>query len=183
MRLADPVGRVYAEALFGLAKAQGVVDDVSAELAEFRKLALGHPEIDEFLETPIVDPEAKVKVLRKAIEGRVSDLVMDFLCLVVEKRRFGAFPGIVDAYQGMADEHAGRMRATLRTAAPASPALKDEIAAVLSKGRGDRVLLDAEVDPTLLGGAVVTVDDRVYDGSLRSRLLRFRQQLIRSERP
>ena len=131
----------------------------------------------------MVEPAAKVEALRKSLEGRVSALLADFLCLVVEKRRFDAFPGIVDAYLGMADVHAGRMRASLRTAAPVAAALREEIAAVLSKGIGRRVALDATVDPALLGGAVVTVDDRVYDGSLRSRLLRFRQQLIRSERP
>lgn len=175
--LADPVGRVYAEALFDLAKERNVVDDVGAELDEFGKLAAAHPEIGEFLATPVVEPGAKVEALRKALEGRVSPLLADFLCLVVEKRRFDAFSGIADAYRGMADAHAGRMRASLRTAAPVAAALRDEIAAVLSKGTGKRVTLDAAVDPALLGGAVVTMDDRVYDGSLRSRLLRFRQQL------
>jgi F-type H+-transporting ATPase subunit delta len=181
--LADPVGRVYAEALFGIARDRMVVDDVGAELSDFRRLALDHPEIGSFLSTPVVEPSDKVAALREALEGRVSPLVADFLCLVVEKRRFGAFAAIVDAYRGLADAHAGRLRASLRTAAPVAPALEDEIAAVLGRGSGGLVVLDTEVDPALLGGAVVTVDDRVYDGSLRTRLRRFRQQLIRSERP
>jgi F-type H+-transporting ATPase subunit delta len=183
VRLADPLGRVYAEALFGIATERGVVDDVGAELEEFQKLSRGQPQIGEFLATPVVDPDLKVAVLRKAVEGRVSPLVADFLCLVVEKRRFAAFPRIVDAYRGLADGHAGRVRATLRTAAPVAAALRDEIAAALTRRTGSKIAMDAEVDPALLGGAVVLVDDRIYDGSLRSRLLRFRKQLIRSERP
>jgi F-type H+-transporting ATPase subunit delta len=181
--LADPLGRVYAEALFSLAKDRGVVDDVGAELVEFLELAHRHPEIGAFLATPVVDPSVKVSTLRKAVEGRLSALVADFVSLVVEKRRFAAFPHIVEAYRGLADQHAGRMHASVRTAAPLPPALKEEMASVLSRGLGRRVELDEEVDKSLVGGAVVTVDDRIYDGSLRSRLMRFRQQLIRSERP
>lgn len=181
--LADPLGRVYAEALFSLAKDRNVVDEVGGEIGEFLELARRHPEIAAFLATPVVDPSVKVATLRKAVEGRVSALVADFVSLVVEKRRFGAFPRIVEAYRALADQHAGRMRASVHAAAPLPPALRDEIASVLSRGLGCRVELDEEVDKSLVGGAVVTVDDRIYDGSLRSRLMRFRQQLIRSERP
>jgi F-type H+-transporting ATPase subunit delta len=183
VKLADPLGRVYAEALFGIAEERGLVDDVGAELDEFQALARRQPEIGDFLATPVVEPDVKVAALRKAIEGRLSPLVCDFLCLVVQKRRFGAFTRIVDAYRGLADGHAGRVRATLRTAAPVAPSLRDEIVEVLTRRVGRRIAMDAEVDPALLGGAVVLVDDRIYDGSLRSRLKRFRKQLIRSERP
>lgn len=183
MKLADPLGRVYAEAMFSLASDRGVVDDVAAELTDFRKLSEEDPRIGEFLTTPVVEPAVKVTALRAAIEGRVSPVVADFLCLLVEKRRFAAFGRIVDAYVAMADEKAGRMRASVRTAAPLSPALREQIAAVLSDALKSRVELETEVDPSLLGGAVVTVDDRTYDGSLRSRLRRFRKQLTRSGRP
>jgi F-type H+-transporting ATPase subunit delta len=63
------------------------------------------------------------------------------------------------------------------------PAVREEIAALLTRAMGRRVELDTQIDAGLVGGAVVTVDDRVYDGSLRTRLSRFRTQLIRSEGP
>ncbi len=181
MKLADPLGRVYAEALFSIARDREVVDEVGAEIAALLELSRAHPEIGAFLETPVVEPAAKVKALSAALEGRVSKLVADFACLIVEKRRFGAFAQVVDAYGSMADEHAGRMRASVKSAAPLAAALREEIASLLGSRLGRRVELDAEVDGALVGGAVVTVDDRVYDGSLRTRLARFRTQLIRSE--
>lgn len=183
MRLADPLGRVYAEAMFSLAVDRNVVDDVAAELADFLRIAQENPAIGNFLTTPVVEPAAKVQALRRALEGRVSPVVADFVCLIVEKRRFAAFGRVVDAYRALADERAGRMRASVRTATALSPVLRDEIAAVLAGALGARIELEAEVDPSLLGGAVVTVDDRTYDGSLRTRLRRFRKQLTRSGRP
>jgi len=183
VKLADPLGRVYAEALFSIASDRGVVDDVAEELAGFLELAREHPEIGAFLGSPVIEPSAKVGALRKSLEGRISTLVADFVCLLVEKRRFAAFARIVDAYRSMADAHAGRVRASVQTAAPLAPAQRDAIAALLSGALSARVELATRVDASLLGGAVVTVDDRTYDGSLRTRLRRFRKQLIRSGRP
>jgi F-type H+-transporting ATPase subunit delta len=169
--------------MFSLAVDRDVVDEVGRELEDFLALSRENPAVVDFLETPVVEPSAKVAALRKALEGRASTVLMDFLCLVVEKRRFAAFPRIVEAYRALADEQAGRVRAAVRTATPLTPAQRDEITAVLAGALKAEVELEAEVDPALLGGAVVTVDDRTYDGSLRSRLRRFRTQLIRSERP
>ena len=183
MRLADPLGRVYAEAMFSLAVDRGLVDGIAQELDDFLRVSRENPGIEDFLTTPVVESSAKVAALRKALEGRASDVLADFLCLLVEKHRFAAFPRIVEAYRGLADERAGRVRASVRTATALSPAMRDEIVAVLSSALKAEVQLDADVDPALLGGAVVTVDDRTYDGSLRSRLRRFRKQLTRSERP
>jgi F-type H+-transporting ATPase subunit delta len=181
VKLADPLGRVYAEALFSIARDRSQVEEVGGEIADLVELSRAHPEIGEFLATPVVESAAKVSVLGTAFEGRVSPLVADFVCLVVEKHRFGAFAQVVDAYRTMADEHAGRMRASVRSATALPAAVREEIASLLSREWGRRVELDAETDATLVGGAVVTVDDRVYDGSLRTRLSRFRTQLIRSE--
>ena len=183
MTLADPLGRVYAEAMFSLAVDRGLVDETAQELEDFLRLSWENPGIEDFLTTPVVESSAKVAALRTALEGRTSVVLADFLCLVVEKHRFAAFPRIVEAYRDLADARAGRVRASVRTPTALSPALKDEIAAVLSGALKASVQLEAEVDPALLGGVVVTVDDRTYDGSLRSRLRRFRKQLIRSERP
>ena len=183
MKLADPLGRVYAEALFSIARDRGVVDEVGREIDGLVEMSRTHPEIGEFLATPVVEASVKVAALRTALEGRASEVVVDFACLVVEKRRFAAFGRIAEAYRTMADEHAGRMRASVRSAAALEPAVREEIAALLTRATGRRVELDAEIDAGLVGGAVVTVDDRVYDGSLRTRLSRFRTQLIRSEGP
>jgi len=180
MMLTHPVARVYAEALFGLARDRSVAEDVARELEEFRALVQGDARIEQFLVTPAIEPSEKVAHLKAALSGRVSDLVTDFLCLLVEKRRFTAFGLIVDAVRALADEHAGRVRVSVLSAAPLSDPLRQELASALKDMLDRRIEIEAETEPQLMGGAVVRIGDKVWDGSLRARLNGFRKQLVRS---
>jgi F-type H+-transporting ATPase subunit delta len=177
--LLDPVARPYSEALFGLARDRGVVDEVGTQLAEFRDAVRQDELVEAFFSSPVIEPEEKIERLREALGGRAQDMVVDFLCLVTEKGRFGALEDIVDGYLALADEHAGRVRVSLRTAVAIQEGLRREMAEALRAGLQRTVELEAEIDPAMLGGAVVTIGDKVYDGSLRSRLSRFRQQIAR----
>jgi len=178
--LANPVGRVYAEALFGLAKEQGRVDGYDEELRGFLAIVKGDRAIAAFLESPVLEPEDKIRILRKALGGAASDTVVDFLCLLVEKRRIDALSVIVEAYGALADEHAHRTRVGVRTATTLAGDLQTEIAAMLREALSREIAIEAETEPALLGGAVVAIGDRVYDGSVRTRLHRFRRNLTRS---
>lgn len=180
MLLASPVARVYAEALFGIAQDAGTVDEIGGELRSFLDLARSTPEIERFLSTPVIEPAVKVEHLRRALAGRASDVIADFLCLLVEKRRTGALASIVEAYQALADEHAGRARVSVRTATPLSEGLRREITEALRAQLAKQVVIDEEVEPAILGGAVVAIGDRVYDGSIRNRINAFRRQIMRS---
>ena len=80
----------------------------------------------------------------------------------------------------VADEHAGRSRISVRTATPLPNSLRKEIDDVLRSALERTILVEAEIDPTLTGGAVVSIGDKVYDGSIRGRLNQFRKQIMRS---
>jgi F-type H+-transporting ATPase subunit delta len=178
--LANPVARVYAEALFAIARERSARDQTVDELAEFQTLVQESPDIKRFLTTPVLEPSVKVQLLRQAIEGRLSEVVCDFLCLLVEKRRATALPSIVEALRALADEHAGRARVSVQTATPLPDPLRFEIESLLQEGLRKQIALEPEIEPALMGGAVITIGDKVYDGSIRTRLTRFRKQIMRS---
>jgi len=180
MLLASPVARVYAEALFGIAQDAGTVDEIGGELRSFVELVRADPDIERFLWTPVIEPAVKVEHLRRAMNGRASDVTVDFLCLLVEKRRTGALESIADAYRALADEHAGRARVSVVSATPLSEGVRREITEALRSQLGKQVVIDEEVEPAILGGAVVAIGDRVYDGSIRNRITAFRRQIMRS---
>jgi F-type H+-transporting ATPase subunit delta len=178
--LASPVARVYAEALFGIARDRGEVEALGAELREFTELVHAAPDLERFLATPVLEPAVKVAHLRKALEGRASAVMTDFLSLLVAKRRAGQLRWIADAYRAMADEHAARARISVRTARPLSEELRGELERMLRGLLSKEIVIDSEVEPALLGGAVVGIGDKVYDGSIRNRLGQFRKQIMRS---
>jgi F-type H+-transporting ATPase subunit delta len=175
-----PVARVYAEALFAIAQERSVVDEVGAELQTFLHLLEEEPEIDRFLDSPVLEPLVKVTHLKKAFAGNLSDLVADFLCLLVQKRRTSALPLIASAYRSMADSWAKRARVEVRSARPLTEPLRSELESLLRSSLNKEIALDAEVEPALMGGAVITIGDRVYDGTIRNRLAKFRKQMMRS---
>lgn len=178
--LASPVARVYAEALFGIAKDRGEVDATGQELQDFLALVRDNRDIATFLSTPLLEPAVKVGHLRKALDGRCSEMVCDFLCFLVGKRRADALGMIVAAYRDMADRHASRTRVKVRTATPLSEPARAELESVLRKSLSKEVVIDHVLEPEMLGGAIVGIGDKVYDGSVRNRLNQFRKQIMRS---
>lgn len=175
-----PVARVYTEALIDIARAKSAIEETGAELEQFGSLLEKNPQIERLFDSPIVEASAKVDLLRRALQGNVSDLVTDFLCLLLEKGRFAAFPSILDAYREIADEHAGRARVHVATAAPLQPTLRQQIQSAVARALAREIVLEDRVEPALVGGAVITIGDKVYDGSLATRLTRSKKQIMRS---
>ena len=178
--LVSPVARVYAEALFSIARERSQVDEIGQELHEFLKLTRDEPSIARFLESPVIEVSEKVKHLRDALKGRVLDTVADFLCLLVEKRRANALRLIAEAYRSMADDEAGRERVSVTTATELDPAQRRQIEEMLATKLQKRIAVEERIEPSLLGGAVIAIGDKVYDGSIRNRLNQFRKQIMRS---
>lgn len=176
----NPVARVYADALFGIGRDRSNARELGQELEQILEIVRGDEEIFLFLTSPVLEQAAKIETLRAALAGRVDDTIVDFLCLLIEKRRFAHLPRIVEAYRALVDEHIGRVRVTMNTAVQLAESLREEIRSALEAQLGREVVLTPRVDAGILGGAVVTMGDKVYDGSLAGRLGRFRRQIIRS---
>ncbi|MFO0002631.1 MAG: ATP synthase F1 subunit delta [bacterium] len=104
--------------------------------------------------------------------------VASFLRLLLDKDRFAALADIAREYRALADAEAGRVRATVTTAAELTPATRDAVANALVRSTGKKVVLETRVDPALLGGLVAQVGGRVYDASLRTRLERLQLSLV-----
>jgi F-type H+-transporting ATPase subunit delta len=175
-----PVARVYTEALLEIAKEKGVVEQTGRELDEIVALLEREPSAARLLESPVIETSAKLQILKSALRGNVDDLVADFLGLLLQKGRFSALPSIAEAYRELADEIAGRARVHVATATPLPPELRAEIKNSVARILAREVVLEDAVEPALVGGAVIRVGDKVYDGSLATRLSRARKQIMRS---
>jgi F-type H+-transporting ATPase subunit delta len=175
----SPVARVYTQALFDIAKSQSVVEETGSELEQVQAMLERDAQFLQFFNSPVLETTTKVEILRRSLQGKVSDTVIDFLCLLLEKDRFTALPSITMAYREMADAHAGRARVRVATAMPMEEGLRREIAGAIARGIDREVILEDEVEPALVGGAVITIGDKVYDGSLATRLNQYRRQIMR----
>ncbi|CAN5630933.1 F0F1 ATP synthase subunit delta [soil metagenome] len=180
------VARNYAETLFALAQRNGgdpTVDEYGVAIREVATLLTEEPRIRYFLETPRVDADAKKRAIRGSFAGRVPDLFLRFLLVVVEKRRAATLREVAAAYHEIVDEVRGRVRARVTLAREADAALQLEIRTSLERMLGKTVLPEFEVDRSLVGGVVVHVGDRVLDGSVRNRVVELRRRLLAADLP
>ena len=166
------LARRYAKALLELGQEAGKADLYGTQLAAFVALLLANNgQLHGVMSNPSFTAAERKSVLEAVLpQAALDPMMMNFLRLVLEKERFAALPDIAREYRSLADSLANRVRATVITAAPASPALQSEIARALPSATGKTVVVEASVDPSLLGGLVARVGGRVFDASLRTRL-------------
>ncbi len=176
------LARRYARALVELGQEAGKVDPLAADLVVFSSLLdEGDGLLRSVLGNPGLTTVERRAVLDKVLERmRIDPLVANTLRLVVDNSRFEHLDEIIRAYTQMADEVAGRVRATVTTARPLDPAMASRVKASLSSTTGKDVILTEEVDPDVLGGMVVRIGDTVYDASIKARLTNLEQALLRA---
>jgi F-type H+-transporting ATPase subunit delta len=177
----ETIARNYASALFDLALRDGNEASYGAGLDAVVALFDEVPDFPHFLETPRIDAGKKKEVLRDAFGGRVPDHVMNFLLLVLDKRRQGLLPEIAAEYRGLLDERLGRTHVEVQVARPLGDAELADVASELSRILGKEALPHVRVRPELLGGIVFRSGDTIFDGSVRRRLQRMRRQLMTTD--
>ena len=172
------VARSYASALFELAEAKGSAEAYGQALDQVGALLDQEPSFGQFLETPRIDARDKKRVLRETFEGRIPDHVLNFLLLVVDKRRQRLLKVMAREYRDLVDQRMDRAHVEVTVARPADAATMSDMKSRLSKALGKDVVPHVRVDPSLVGGIVVRSGDVVYDGSVRRRLQGLRRRLL-----
>lgn len=180
------VARNYAETLLALAERNGglpVAEEYLAALEEVAALMEREPRIRSFVLTPQVDAETRKNALRAALSGRVPELFLRFLLVVVDKRRQSLIPQIAVAFRETVDRLMGRVRVDVTVAQQPDAAEQALIRGTLERKLGIAVLPRFTVDPELIGGIVVRLGDQVLDGSVRRGMQEMRRNMLRAPLP
>jgi F-type H+-transporting ATPase subunit delta len=176
------IARVYAESLMATAAKANNVDEVGDELDRLAATTReDHPNVRAFFASAMTGKKVKWTVLDKALkDAGTSDLLYKFVGVLQHNGRLHLLRAVQAAYQSMRDKAAGRVRVKVTSATP----LADNQVADLTKSLSDilkaKPVLDARVNPDLLGGLVVQVGDKVFDTSVRTRLDTLRTHLMAS---
>ncbi|HUY61026.1 MAG TPA: F0F1 ATP synthase subunit delta [Candidatus Dormibacteraeota bacterium] len=169
----------YATALIDLARQEGGYEPWQARLARLQAV-LGDPDLLALLHNPSLTTAQKVELTTQVLGADPAiDLQARNLALVlVSGHRQALLPAVAAAYGQRVDAAEGRVRARLTTAITLPEPELDRLAATVSQHLGRRVLFDATVDPRIIGGMILRIGDRIFDGSLATRLSQLRQTLI-----
>ena len=175
------VARNYAEALFELALADGEPESYCDALNQFAAIVEEESDFRLFLETPLLEPSVKKRVIGEVFKDRIPDRLLHFLYVVIDKRRARVLPVIADEFATLVDEHYGRLLVEITTAADPDERLRADLQKRLASLLERDVIPRYRVNPRIIGGVIVRVGDRIMDGSVRYRLQMLRRSLLRAE--
>ena len=172
--------RRYARALFTLAQETNSVPDVRDEVAGLGELFESDEPLREALMRPL-HPAAQRKSVVTALaeHAELSTSVRHFLLFLIDQRRLVDFQAICEEFERLADEASGFVTADVVSAGELDERRQESLRRALSDRTGHEVRLEIRVDPSLIGGAIATVGDMVFDGSLRTQLERLRANLTK----
>ena len=169
------IARNYAEALFAAGDQYGPLMDTVAAAVQ------ADERVQTALESPRVSKAAKSQILERALKGEAPQEFVRFLQAVVRRGRQGLLAEIAQEYQALLDEKLNRVHAGVTLASEADARTQKQVVERLAKALGREVRAFFRADPRILGGVVVRVGDRIYDGSVRRRLTALQRRMLTGE--
>ena len=174
------VARNYAEALLATAEKAKAVERFGELLDALAGAIASDPTLKAVLMSPRVPKAAKQQLLAHALKTLAPEPFVRFLQAVVQRGRQGLLGSMGEAYQELADQYFNRVHALVATAHAPDAALTKVITERLTKAMGKTVVAHFRTEPALLGGVVVRIGDRAFDGSVRRRVLVLKQRMLRA---
>jgi F-type H+-transporting ATPase subunit delta len=172
-----PVCRNYAETLLAVAEKEQQVKRYGELIETVAGVFMADPKLKGIFMSPRIPKEAKKRLIEQALSEVAPVSFIRFLQLVVQRGRQYLLADIAEEYEQLVDLHLDRVHAVVSTARPVDEKLAAAIRARLTVVFAKEVLPHFRADPALIGGVVVRVGDRVFDGSLR-RKLKLLQRLM-----
>lgn len=168
--------RRYAQAAFAIALERNELD---RWLADLRLLAqvFAEPSLVDFLENPRFGLQTKQDLLGRRLSGAVRPLPLNLLLLLVAEGRVAEIGQVAASFEAAVNAHRGLTVAEVTTAVPLDRGAQADLAAHLARISGQRVTVQTNVDPGIVGGVVARMGDRLLDGSVRTRLEELRRRL------
>jgi len=173
------VSTAYGDALFDLALEEDRIDLFHEEILGVRKVFEDNGELLRILNHPKITKEEKLSVIDRIFSGRISEEVTGFLRVIVTKDRYREIPAILAHFIHKVREYKGIGTAYVTSCVPLSGEQKEELTDKLLKvTRYNTFDVNYKVDPSILGGMIIRIGDRIVDSSLKTQLDRVTRQLV-----
>jgi F-type H+-transporting ATPase subunit delta len=176
---AERLAHVYAQAFWGVATKQANPADAVDELRSVVTEALDKfPGFETILSSALVDQEEKKRLLDRVFGQKLSATVLNFLKVLSAHDRLGLLRLVVKGTRQLMRDHLGQVDVDVRVAAPLDETLTNELLTRLRKHGTREPILRMTVDPDIVGGIIIKIGDRVYDGSLKTRFEMAKRAII-----
>ena len=161
----------YALALFELAADAKQIAPIAKDLARFDALIAGSTDLERLVKSPVFSAKEQVSAISAVLStAKIGGLAANFIQFVASKRRLFVIRDMVSAFNALADQRAGIVKAEVRVASKLSVANRKAVLEALKSVTGKTVSLIEKVDASLIGGIIVKMGSRMVDSSVRTKL-------------
>lgn len=179
---ASNIASRYAKALMGLAIERGELSSVHGDMEVFDKSLASNQDLQALLKSPIVNTDKKQTILTKLFGEVFNQTTNSFMGIVLRKRREAYLPEIVDAFIEQYRTYKSITTAKLVTAVPVDDNLLNKVKSMVLAHTGRKnIELTTKVDKSLIGGFILTFDDKLYDSSISHKLAKLRKQFVENK--
>lgn len=178
--MAKIVAKVYGDALFELAIEKKELDQVAEEIQVFKDSLTDNTELLQYLNHPKVSNEEKVKIMEEIFSGRFSDTTVGFLVIVVTKGRYNELNAMMDYFLDVVRDYRRIGKASVTSATELTDEQKQKVEAkLLATTDYVEFIMDYKIDPSIIGGLIIRIGDRVVDSSIRSKIEGMKKDLMK----
>jgi F-type H+-transporting ATPase subunit delta len=167
------IAEPYAQALMAVAQQQNLTETFGNDMRDLLALLEESPDFAALLASPVVSDTAKKSVLRSVLGNDANANLVNFLMLVVDKRRIIFLAAIAEQYLALWRQLTNTVLAEVTSALKLTDGQQDQVREKVKQLTGAQAVeLSTNIDPEILGGIVIKVGSQVFDSSLRGQLRR-----------
>ncbi len=171
------IARPYARAIYEIAVTDGNAAQWEADLAQLSDWAL-HPEVNTLFFHPKVPASVLAETLLEAMGNQLSLKVRNFIKVLGDNKRLYILPDVLQLFREYQASDNAKVNAVLTTSVQATSKIMKAFEGALAQKLACSVEITNEIDPLILGGAVIRIGDWVIDGSIRGKLARLSKALV-----
>ncbi|MBI3591704.1 MAG: ATP synthase F1 subunit delta [Candidatus Melainabacteria bacterium] len=180
MQESKQVSRNYAQALIELSGGDlGLQECFLSEIKAINESISQVKGAKQIFENPSISKDEKKELLKKLLDGKINQINLSFLFLLIDKQRFNLLPEIQNQLIKVVNKNKGMSIAKVTSASELDSVTLETIRQKLENllGKSEKVTIESKIEPGLLGGVVVKINDLVYDGSIKGKLENLKRRL------
>ena len=171
----------YAKAFFATAKEKDLLETLKTDIELVFNVCNESVDFILLLESPIVKTSKKAELISSIFKGKINELTLNFLLLIAKNKREVHIPGICRNFLGLTRKDQNIKSALLTTASEVNSESIKKIEKLLGKELNATIELSANVNPDIVGGLILRLEDKQYDASVATQLKKIKQKLLESE--
>ena len=170
----------YAKAILDLAAEKKKVEKIEADMKDLGAMLDASDDLRALVHDPRISKTKQQDVVQALVsKAKLQDITKNFLNVLIENRRLNILDAVIKRVHQDLAEMRGERVAKIKVAQDMSAKQVKELEAALAKASGTAITLDVQVDPSLLGGMVITLDSRMIDDSVAGKLERLKLAMSR----